>query len=250
MFRKLLALVAMIGLTIQPSIAAAEAPIPIREGYVTKGFQGWEKVDQGQREGPVIWYMHKPKPGSPHMGSALWFFGMDGSDMRAAFIAAAKAGGITGVKITGQHKMKKAKLLDNRGSGEVFIAEGTRAGKGPYKMAAIVIHGSLDKTKDPALGVHMFVAPRDLYPKMGGWVVPASLFLDLDPQKDVHSTSAQGNAPPQIQAQRLAGIADIWAEWVLNEFIRHAQSNVAAMSNFRKSVVCAGDLACVIVPGP
>ncbi|MEL7196858.1 MAG: hypothetical protein AAGL10_00945 [Pseudomonadota bacterium] len=236
-------------LGLAPAIASAQAPIPIRDGYVTKGFQGWEKVEISDGENDIK-YMHKPRRGSPHMGSAAWFFGMDGRDKRAAFLASAKAGGITNVKITGQHVMKKAKLLDNRGSGEVFIAEGTRAGKGPFKMAAVVIHGSLDKAEEPGLGVHMFVAPRNLYPKMGGWVVPASLFLDLDPSKEVADTQAQGNAPPAIQAKRLAGIADIWSEWVLNEFIRHAQTNMVAMSNFRKSVVCAGDPACVIVPGP
>lgn len=226
----------------------AQSPIPIRDGYVTKGFKGWQKVEQPTADGNGIQYMHKPK-GGPHMGSAAWFYAMPGSSKRAAFIASAKAGGITNAKITGVYPMRKAKLLDNRGSGEAFIAEGIRAGKGPYKMAALVIHGSLDKKKAPALGVHMFVAPGDKYAEMGGWVVPASLFLNLDPYKEVRDTRAQGSAVPSLQARRLAGIGDVWSEWVLNEYIRMAQSNVAAMSNFRKSVVCAGDPTCEIVPG-
>ncbi|MEL7218622.1 MAG: hypothetical protein AAGK01_09350, partial [Pseudomonadota bacterium] len=144
--------------------------------------------------------------------------------------------------------MKKAVLLDSRGSGEVFIADGMRRGK-PYRMAALVIHGTLEKDEEPGLGVHMFVAPRDLYAEMGGWIVPASLFLNLDPYRDVSSIPEQGKATPALQARRMAETADIWSQWVLETYIQMAQSNIQAMSNFRKSVVCAGDPNCVIVPG-
>lgn len=249
MRRFIVGIASMIAVIILPAALSAQSPVPVRDGYVTKGFVGWEKVEMRTADGNGMRYMHKPR-GGPHMGSALWFFAIDGSDMRSAFIASAKAGGIGNVKVLASHRMKKAVLLDNRGAGEVFIAEGIREGKGPYKMAAIVIYGSLDKAEEPALGVHMFVAPKDKYAKMGGWVVPASLFLQLDPYKEVSDTLAQGKAAPRLQAMRLAGIADSWAEWVLNEYIRMAQSNMTAMSNFRKSVVCAGDPSCVVVPGP
>jgi hypothetical protein len=231
------------------SALQAQAPVPIVDGYVVEGFVGWQKIQRGSADGNGIRYMHRPKSG-PHMGSALWFFAMDGSNRRAAFIASAREGGISNVEILATHRMKKAVLLDNRGAGEVFIARGTREGKGPYTMAALVIYGSLDKAKDPALGVHMFVAPTTKYAQMGGWIVPASLFLNLNPQSEVHNVRAQGNATPALQARRFAETADIWSEWVLNEYIRMAQSNMQALSNFRKSVVCAGDPACVIVPGP
>ncbi len=231
-----------------PSLTWAKAPVPIVDGYVVEGFEGWEKLEQRTADGNGMQYMHRPKVSSPHKGSALWFYAMEGTDKRSAFIESAKAGGITDLKVLGSYTMKKAVLLDNRGSGEAFIAEGTRNGKGPYKIAALVIHGSLDKSEEPRLGVHMFVAPRELYGGMGGWVVPASLFLNLDPQKDVSDTLAQGNAAPALQAQRLAGIADVWAEWVLNEYIRMAQSNIQALSNARQSIVCAGDPSCEIVP--
>ncbi|WP_432200129.1 hypothetical protein ACRAQ7_10750 [Erythrobacter sp. W53] len=247
MFRYIAVIGAAVFLSLQSSFAVAQAPIPIRDGYVTEGFKGWEKVESKTPDGNGMQYMHRPR-GGPHKGSAAWFFGMIGSDKAAAFIAAAKAGGITDVKILASHPMQKAKLLDNRGSGAAFIAEGTRTGKGPYKMAALVIHGTLDRSEEPGLGVHMFVAPQGMYGEMGGWVVPASLFLNLDPYKEVRDTRAQGDAAPPLQARRLAGIADIWSEWVLNEYIRMAQSNITALSNARQSIVCAGDPSCVIVP--
>jgi hypothetical protein len=236
-----------------PAPLLSQAPVPIVDGFVVKGFEGWQRVELGDGENGMK-YMHKPRANVSavklHMGSAVWFFGTPGGNKRAAFLASAKEGGITNVKILAQHPMKNAKLLDNRGSGEAFIAEGTRAGKGRYKIAGLVIHGSLDKSKTPASGVHMFVAPADKYARMGGWIVPASLFLNLNPQTEVQDPFAQGSAPPAMQAARFAGTADIWSQWVLDTYIRMAQSNMQALSNFRKSVVCAGDPSCVIVSGP
>lgn len=131
----------------------------------------------------------------------------------------------------------------------MFIAEGTRADKGPYKMAAVVIHGSLDKTEEPGLGVHMFVAPQDLYGKMGGWVVLATLWLNLDPAKEVADSRTQGSAPAKVQAQRLSGVGNIWAKWALQTCIHMQTANLAAMESACKTIVCSGDPSCEIVPG-
>lgn len=94
----------IITFVLAPTIASAQAPIPIRDGYVTEGFEDWEKVEIRDGENDIK-YLHKPRRGSPHMGSAAWCFAMDGRDKRAAFLAFAKAGSITNVKITGPHIM-------------------------------------------------------------------------------------------------------------------------------------------------
>ncbi len=249
-YSSLLYFSAFVFLLFAETVASAKAPVPVRErgSWVTEKFVGWEKIKFGDDFGKMN-YMHRPKRGSQHFGSALWFYSMKGHNKTAAFTASARAGKLTKLRILARYPMQKAKLLDNRGSGEVFIADAIRPDRGAYRIAAIVIHGSLDKSSPPALGVHMFVAPKELYAKMGGWTVNASMFLGLDPAKEVRDVYAQGRASPALQARRLAGTADIWAQWVLEQYIQLAQSNLRAMSNFRKSVVCAGDPSCVIVPG-
>lgn len=226
-----------------PAPGAAQAPTPIRDGFVTEGFVGWEKVTSGLPGG--VKYLHRPTDAALKR-SAVWLYENPTSNTRAAFLASAKAMGIAEVRILATAPMKKAVLLDADGSGDVFIASGVRFNR-PFRIAALVVYGSLDESPKSS-GVHMFAAREDLYTAMGGWTVPASLFLHLDPQADVASANEQGHAPPALQAKRLAGVADIWAQWVLETYIQMAQSNIRALDTARKSMVCAGDPNCILVP--
>ncbi len=230
-----------------PPVALAQAPQPItsKSGFGVETFAGWKKVTSGLPNG--VKYLHRPGT-TQHKGSAAWFYDHPGNDLKAALIASAKSGGITNVKILASHPMPGAKLLDKGGQGISYIADGTRNGA-PYRIAAMVLYGRLSKKDPRSTGVHTFVAPRDKYASMGGWVVPASLWLNLDPAKEVADSRAQGSAPAKNQARRLSGVGDIWAKWALQTYIQLQTANLTAMGNARKTIVCAGDPSCEIVPG-
>ncbi|MEL7189996.1 MAG: hypothetical protein AAGK17_10630 [Pseudomonadota bacterium] len=242
---KLCSLIAATLLFSNTAIAQAPQPITSKSGLGVETFVGWKKVTSGLPKG--VKYLHRPGT-AQHKGSALWFYDHPTNDLKAAVIASAKAGGITNVKILASHPMPGAKLIDKGGQGVSFIADGTRNGK-PYRIAAMALYGRMTVREKRSTGVHTFVAPREKYASMGGWVVPASLWLNLDPAKEVADSRAQGSAPAKAQAQRLSGVGNIWAKWALQTYIQMQTANLAAMESARKTIVCSGDPSCEIVPG-
>jgi hypothetical protein len=223
--------------------ADADAPVPVVNGYVTTGFEGWTKLTEGLPAD--VSYVHRPNVRS-QAGAFLWFQSMPQRAAPAAFLAALKSHNIEGARILASHPVKGAKFLDSQGSGATLVAEGVRNGR-PVKVAAFVFYGSTNGTERVS-GVHGFAAPTALYESMGGWLVPAALWMNLDPQREVGNVPAQGKAPPAVQVARFANIANLWSEWALNTMKGLAQGNVAAMSSARQTMICAGDPACRLVP--
>jgi len=224
--------------------AQAEPPVPIADesGFMNTGFVGWDKVTSGLPRG--IKYLHRPRE-KDLLRSAVWFHPVAMADTRKAVAEAARNIGLKEFKILAAHPMAKAKLLDADGNGSAYIGSAKRFGR-TYRIAAVVVYGSLDDGPRTS-GVHIFAAPQPLYEKLGGWLVPASLFFNLDPQTDVDNPAAQGGERPAIQAKRLAGVGDVWAQWAFDTFVQMAKSNLRALDQARRTAVCAGDPECVIV---
>ncbi len=223
--------------------AAAQSPIPVVDGYVTEGFVGWSKIVSGLPAG--VSYLYRPN--NPALaGAFVWFEAIDTSSTTAAFQASARTHKITGMRILASSRVDQAVLLDAKGSGMTVMGEGVRNGR-PVRMVAFVFYGSTNNTLRVS-GVHGFVAPTPLYEALGGWTVPASQWMNLDPRREVRDARAQGTAAPAVQTLRFAGIANMWARLALNTMRGLAQGNIAAMSSARQTMVCAGDPQCRIVP--
>ncbi|MEL7189995.1 MAG: hypothetical protein AAGK17_10625 [Pseudomonadota bacterium] len=227
--------------------ASAQAPVPIFNETKTgvDGFRGWNKATSGLPS--TIQEIHTPRDNSL-FGSVLWIQGFYSSDMIGSLRQSCVDAGFTDFKVTATHTMKGIKYIDGDGDARTVIATAKRRGK-TYTMAAIVLYWSREGS-DRASSAHVFAAPSDLYAKQGGWIVPASKFFNLNPQTDIKSVLAEGSASPAIQAKKLASIGDIWGKWFYETYVQLMISNTQALSNFRTSVVCATDPACVVVQGP
>jgi hypothetical protein len=225
------------------STTKAEAPVPVVNGYVTAGFEGWSKLTDGLPDG--VSYVHRPD-NRQLAGAFAWFQTVEMRAAPAAFLAAVKSHKIEKVRIVASRPVKGARFLDSQGSGTTLVADGVR-NRRPIRIVAFVFYGSTNGTPRTS-GVHGFAAPTEIYESMGGWVVPAALWMNLDPQREVKNSFAQGKAAPDMQATRFANIANLWSQWALNTMKGLAQGNAAAMSSARQTMICAGDPACRLVP--
>ena len=227
-----------------PASLFAQSPIPIRDGYVTEGFVGWTKYTDD-----LPGTIHEiSTPRDPALqGAVVWVQNINTTDLLGAMRKSTIDAGFTQFKLEARTVIKKAPVLDRQATGETYIGTARRKGK-TYRMAAIVLRFKWQENPRNT-AIHVFAAPEEKFKKLGGWVVPASRFLMLDPEREIANSLAQGSASPKLQALRLANIADIWVQFVFDTYIQLAQANVQALSNMRQSVVCAGDPNCVIVQG-
>lgn len=237
--------VLLLALLAFPPALRAEPPVPVGDesGFANSGFVGWDKITSGLPTG--IKYLHRPR--DPELKrAAVWFHPVSTANTEAALAEAARNIGLREFKLLASHPMPKAKLLDADGYGTAYIGSATRLGR-TYRIAAVVVYGSLDESPRSS-GVHIFAAPQPIYEELGGWLVPASLFFNLNPQREVRNAAAQGRMTPAIQAQKLAGVGNVWAQWAFDTYVQMQQSNLRALDQARRSAVCAGDPNCVMVP--
>lgn len=234
---------AVLGTAISANPSFAQAPTPVVEGYRTLGFEGWTKLTEGIPE--TVSYVHRPDDRALS-GAFVWFESVGVTSAETAFLASARTHRITNMRILARRNVERAPLLDSQGSGMTLIGEGTRYGV-PVRMVAFVFYGSTTGTPRES-GVHGFAAPVPVFQRLGGWTVPASLWMNLDPRRDVANTLAQGSASPEIQMLRFSGVANMWARWARNTMRGLAQGNIAALASARQTMVCAGDPQCRIFP--
>jgi len=180
-------------------------------------------------------------------GSKIWFEDIASGNFNEALALFTKNNGLNNFQVLAKEPLKKAHLLDSEGYGWTVMASATKNAE-KYKLAIILVYGSLDNSPK-TMGVHTYLAKEIDFISSGGWVVPASFWLGIDPLKDAGDLIKQGTKENKTQAKVFAQLSDIWIESIYQAYILQAKANVKALHNLRISAIAAWDSNAIIVSG-
>lgn len=180
-------------------------------------------------------------------GSKIWFEDIAGKNFDETLDIFAENNDLNNFKVLAKEPLKKTYLLDNEGYGWAVIASATKNTQ-KYKLAIILVYGSLDESPKTT-GIHTYLANEKEFIGSGGWVVPASFWLGIDPTKEAGDLIKQGKKENKTQAKVLAQLSDIWIESIYQAYIIQAELNVKALHNLRISAMAAWDPNAIIISG-
>lgn len=199
-------------------------------------------VDRSSGEPDIVGWSPGPKQGTfqeykiPEdkalKGARLVQAEIDTQDLRASLERVLAYEGFQNVSIAGEEKLKNARALDARGLGGAFVGKGAIDGE-TYHFASIGLYGSLDNT--PRYTTHyLFIAPEDIYKRLGGFVPVLSAWFELDATQIEDLILRAGQSEPEVQARYLAGGTDYYIARVaraMNLFISNIQSTTNQLLN-------------------
>lgn len=215
-------------------------PVIIKEdGFGNTSVEGWSQVSAICANCKNVW------TSKDH--SKIWFEDIASGDFEEILAAFAKNNGLHNFQVLAKQPLKKAHLLDNEGYGWTVIASANKNSE-YFKLAAILVYGSLHESPKTT-GVHAYLAKENDFVSTGGWVVPASFWLGVDPIKDAGDLVKQGAKESKEQAKIFTQLSDIWIESIYQAYILQAQANIKALHNLRLSAIAAWDPNAVIIPG-
>jgi hypothetical protein len=225
-----------------PSGDRALQPTPVivqEDGQGSKSVAGWRQPAQTRPNWKDVWENGRE--------SRIWLEEIPQRDMDRILADFARNNGLTDLEVRGLRVLEKVRLLDSDGHGWTVLASASR-GTERFRLALLMVYGSLDDTP-PTTGVHAYMAPEEDFIRTGGWVVPASFWLGVDPQRDVGELVDQGLKEDAVQVEVFGALSDLWMESIYNAFILQMQADLRALHNLRMSAIAAGDPNAIIVPG-
>lgn len=225
------------GQTIQKA-NLSPTPVIVVETDDNKQIKGWQP--QLLKPGYTLNWQHKN-------GSAIWFQSLKTRDFEQALNEIASLNNFEKFQIVAFNGLDKDVMFDEKGEARTIIAKGLKEGK-EYKLALLLFYGKLFE-EERTMGVHAYAAPESDFISSGGWVVPATFWLGVDPIKDVGDLVKQGLKPSKEQALVFAKLSDLWIESMYHLYVNQMQMNVQALHNARISAIAAGDPNAIIVPG-
>lgn len=215
-------------------------PVIIKEdGFGNKTVENWLQPKNICKNCKDVWTYKND--------SKIWFEDIESADFDEVLAIFAKSNNLKNVRVVAKEPLEKAYLLDEEGYGWTIIAT-TIKNTENYKLAAILVYGSLDQSPKTT-GVHAYLAKENNFVNSGGWVVPASFWLGIDPIKDVGDLVKQGAKEPEKQAKIFTQLSDIWIESIYQAYVLQMQANVKALHNLRISAIAAWDSNAIVIPG-
>ncbi len=180
-------------------------------------------------------------------GSKIWFEDIDSGELDEILNKLAISNNLSNFKVSAKAPLKKANLLDQDGFGWTVMANASK-GEQPFRLALLLVYGSLDDSPKTT-GVHAYMAKENNFIRAGGWVVPATFWLGVDPTKDVGDLVKQGLKDDNIQVKVFSQLSDIWIENIFNLYVQNMQANLRDLHNFRISVIAADDPNATVIQG-
>jgi len=180
-------------------------------------------------------------------GSKIWFEDIDGQNFDEILAIFAKNNDLNNFKVHAKKSLTKAHLLDEDGYGWTIMASANKNAE-KYNLAAILVYGSLDESPKTT-GIHAYLAKEKDFISSGGWVVPASFWLGVDPTTNVGDLVKQGMKEYSTQVNIFAQLSDLWIENIYQAYILQMQANVKALHNLRISAIAAWDSNAIVIPG-
>jgi hypothetical protein len=218
----------------------AATPVIIKEdGLGNKTVENWSQPTAICKSCKNVW--------TNKDGSKIWFEKIESGNFNKALTAFGKKNTLNNLQVIAKEPLKKAYLLDKEGYGWTIIARASKNSQN-YKLAAILLYGSLDESPKTT-GVHAYLAKEKNFVSSGGWVVPASFWLGINPIKDVGDLLKQGTKEPKKQAKIFGELSDIWIESIYQAYVLQMQANVKSLHNLRISAIAAWDSNAIVVPG-
>ncbi len=215
-------------------------PVIIKEdGFGNKTVENWSQPKNICKNCKDVWISKN--------ASKIWFEDIESAGFDEVLAIFAKSNSLKNVQVVAKEPLKKAYLLDEEGYGWTVIATANKSTEN-YKLAAILVYGSLDESPKTT-GVHAYLAKENDFVISGGWVVPASFWLGIDPIKDVGDLVKQGSKEPKKQAKIFTQLSDIWIESIYQAYVLQMQANVKALHNLRISAIAAWDPNAIVITG-
>lgn len=227
----------------QPAVSATSpTPTPVlvtEDEQGSKRVVGWRPSTRRRANWKDAWENGRD--------SRIWFEAVSQRDLDRTLADFARNNDLRDLAVTGRRTLQQVRLLDDGGHGWAVIASASR-GTERVRLALLLVYGSLDEGPKTT-GVHAYMAPEADFVRSGGWVVPATFWLSVDPRTDVGNLVTQGSKPPAAQAEVFGALGDLWMQAMYNAFVMQAQANLRAMHNLRISAIAAGDPRAIIVVG-
>ncbi len=215
-------------------------PVIIKEdAFGTKTVKDWSQPLDVRENCKNVW--------TSKSGSKIWFEDIESGNFDKSLALFAKNNGLNNFQVLAKEPLKKAHLLDSKGYGWTVMASTTKNSE-KYRLAAILVYGSFDESPK-TMGVHSYLANETEFIRSGGWVVPASFWLGIDPNKDAGDLVKQGTKDDKTQVKVFAQLSDIWIESIYQAYILQEQANVKALHNLRISALAAWDSNAIIISG-
>ena len=213
-------------------------PVIVAETESGKHIKGWQTVPL--QNGYTLHWKGKE-------GGSIWFQSLKTKDFLDALNKIAKSNAFERIELLASHGLEKDVMFDEKGEARTIVAKGIKNNQ-EYRLAILLFYGRLFE-EERTMGVHAYAAPVTNFKSSGGWVVPATFWLGVDPMKDVGDLVVQGSRPVKEQVVIFAKLSDIWIESMYHLYINQMQMNVQALHNARISAIAAGDPNAIIVPG-
>lgn len=222
------------------SAAATPAPVLVtQDAQGNKRVVGWRPAARASATWKDAWENGR--------NSRIWFEPIPQRDLDRTLADFARRNNLRDLTVTGRRTLQQVRLLDADGHGWAVLASAT-LGTQTVRLAMLLVYGSLDDGPKTT-GVHAYMAPEADFVRTGGWVVPATFWLSVDPRTDVGDLVTQGSKPAAAQAEVFGALGDLWMRSMYDAFVLQAQANLQAMHNLRISAIAAGDPRAIIVAG-
>lgn len=216
----------------------ANPVIIIEDDFGNKTVKDWQQSSEVCIKCKNVWSKDSSK---------IWFQDIESADFNKTIEVFANSNGLKNIEVLAKQSLKKAHLLDDEGHGWVVLAS-TTVNSENYLLAAILVYGSLDDSIK-STGIHAYLAKETDFYRSGGWVVPASFWLGINPLTDAGDLVRQGKKEPKIQAKIFAKLSDIWIESIYQSYLLQMQVNLKAMHNLRISAIASWDSNAIVIPG-
>lgn len=132
--------------------------------------------------------------------------------------------GFTQIKFLADAPVTQIGIVDEGGSGSVFIGMAKQNGEA-YKFAAASLKSNISGAPQRQTEIYVFIAPEETYVRLGGFIALLSANFQLDARKVGDLILRAGVSKPDVQAAYLANGVDgyyIYIGQLMNTFVQNS----------------------------
>ena len=210
------------------------------------GLAGWRTTTPPKSADVLRYSLHIEPSDKAFLGARTFVASLHDADAVSAAKKAAAAEGFETTKVLAQAKVKQAVVerLEKGGKVTAVMLEGRMAGK-PARFIGHVWYGASGEPDGKAAsGVHGFVAPEPAFVALGGYAIPAILFLGATATPG-SNMSEDGSVPPQEATTKLADLFAQWAATLSNDNISALNGIMNGNLGVKSGTGCINTFGCV-----